>query len=91
MTNLFPMKGPVRRLMCLLDGGQLTDLVAYADGSFGIIRESEVLSVWESDELEACMGAFLRIAPPVKPLLVMRQLLGESDAPAARCKPMFYN
>ena len=91
MDNLFPMKGHGRRLMCLLDGDKTTELVSFPDGSFGIIQEAGTLSIWEPDELEPCVNAFLRIAARARPMLVMRETVADQLPSTVPTKPQFYN
>jgi hypothetical protein len=57
MQPLYMMKGMARHLLTLSDGREVLELVGYADGSFGIIRDGEHLGIWESQEEVDCLIA----------------------------------
>ena len=56
------MKGKPRQLLFLVRDDRRLDLVTYLDGSYGIIRNGNLLGVWEPDEDEGCVAAFSKFA-----------------------------
>jgi hypothetical protein len=77
------MKGQPRLLMTLVgDHGRL-ELVLYLDGSHGIIRNGNLLGVWEPSEKVDCIKTFAKLGnfnDGLPKLIVQRADLSESMA-----------
>ena len=75
MKHLHDMKGQPRCLMFLVRGDRRLNLVTYADGSFGISRDGDLLGIWEPNEEEECVAAFSKFADfkGVFPQVILRR------------------
>lgn len=61
MDVLDAMKGTRKLLLQCICGNTIYDLVAYRDGSFGVVSDGSVVSVWEPEEEESCLFAFRQL------------------------------
>ena len=88
--NVFEaMKGPGKRLLTIVRESDEFHLLGYRDGSFGIARNHQSLSIWEPEEREACLSDLMRITgwhESNRSILVMRLEKDEGfGACPARC------
>jgi hypothetical protein len=61
MDAFHAMKGSPKRLLTVIRPDDRIFLVRYDDGSFGIVRDDVMLSIWEPEEETACIAAFARL------------------------------
>ena len=77
MQALHAMKGPGKTLFTLRGEHHVVELVAYSDGSLGLIRDRRHVGVWEPGDEQDCIDTFTRLTgqPSSAPSLALPRLI----------------
>jgi hypothetical protein len=54
------LKGAGRQMVSLCENGRILHLIAFDDGSLGLVRDGQMLGVWERNEEADCLAQFIR-------------------------------
>jgi hypothetical protein len=58
------IKGVARPILTFLRGSDVLRLLQCPDGSFSIVRNGQILGIWEACETADCLDALRQLLPP---------------------------